>query len=83
MNHDKYRNLPGIVLELKHYSATEAEKDNPEMLMAELEKQADESLRQIETKSYISELMSDGCKSVIRFGVAASGKHVKVIRKNE
>jgi hypothetical protein len=83
MNHDKYRNLPGIVLELKHYSATETEKDNPEKLMAELEKQANEALRQIETKSYISELMTDGCKSVIRFGVAASGKHVKVIRKSE
>lgn len=78
MNHDKYRNLPGIVLELMHYSATETEKDNPEMLMAELEKQAKEALKQIDTKNYISDLMSDGCKSVIKLGVAASGKHVCV-----
>ena len=83
MNHVKYRNLPGIIIELKHYSAMEAEKDNPEKIEAILEKQATEALKQIETKSYISEMQSDGCMSVIRYGVATSGKYVKVIHENK
>ncbi len=75
--------LPGIIIELKHYEATEAEKDNPEKLKAELERQAEDALRQIETKSYISRLKSAGCVSILKYGVAASGKYVKIIRKCE
>ena len=81
---NKHRNvLPGIIIELKHYEATESEKDNPEKLKAELERQAEDALKQIETKSYISRLKSAGCESILKYGVAASGKYVKIIRKSE
>ena len=81
---NKHRNvLPGIIIELKHYEATESEKDNPENLESELERQAEDALKQIETKSYISRLKSAGCVSILKYGVAASGKYVKIIRKSE
>ncbi len=75
--------LPGIIIELKHYEATGSEKDNPEKLEAELERQAEDALKQIETKSYISRLKSAGCVSILKYGVAASGKYVKIICKCE
>ena len=81
---NKHRNvLPGIIIELKHYEATESEKANPEKLKAELERQAEDALKQIETKNYISRLKSAGCVSILKYGVAASGKYVKIIRKSE
>ena len=52
-------------------------------LKAELERQAEDALQQIETKSYISRLKSAGCVSILKYGVAASGKYVKIIRKCE
>ena len=74
-NWDK-RILPGIIIELKHYSASE--KDSPDKVKAELEKQADEALRQIEKKEYIAKMRSAGVKTVIKYGVSASGKQVCV-----
>ncbi len=76
-NWDK-RILPGIIIELKHYSATESEKDSPEKVKAALEKQSEEALRQIEKKGYTAKMRSSGAKTVIKYGVAASGKQVCV-----
>ena len=68
--------LPGIIIELKHYSA--AEKDNPEKVKLALEKQADEAIRQIETKGYIAKMRSAGVHSIIKYGASFSGKYVVV-----
>ena len=76
-NWDK-RILPGIIIELKHYEAAESDKNKPENIKSALEKQADEALRQIETKEYIAKMRSAGVKTVIKYGVAASGKQVCV-----
>ena len=76
-NWDK-RILPGIIIELKHYEAAESDKNKPEKIKAALEKEADEALKQIEQKGYISKMRSAGVKTVIKYGVAASGKQVCV-----
>ncbi|MBO4556780.1 MAG: AAA family ATPase [Elusimicrobiales bacterium] len=76
-NWDK-RVLPGIIIELKHCEAAESDKNKPEKIKAALEKQADEALQQIETKGYIAKMRSAGVKTVIKYGVAASGKQVCV-----
>ena len=75
-NWDK-RILPGIIIELKHYEAA-SDKNKPEKIKSALEKQADEALRQIETKEYIAKMRSAGVKTVIKYGVSASGKQVCV-----
>ena len=76
-NWDK-RILPGIIIELKHYEAAESDKNNPEKIKAALEKEAEEALKQIEKKEYIAKMRSAGVKTVIKYGVAASGKQVCV-----
>ena len=75
-NWDK-RILPGIIIELKHYEA-ESDKNKPEKIKSALEKEADEALKQIETKGYMAKMRSAGVKTVIKYGVAASGKQVCV-----
>ena len=80
-NWDK-RILPGIIIELKHYEATESDKNKPEKIKSALEKEAEEALRQIETKEYIAKMRSAGVKTVIKYGVAASGKQVCVKTEN-
>ena len=70
--------LPGIIIELKHYSATENEKENPEKIKAALEKQADEAIKQIEAKGYAAKMRSAGVHSVIKYGASFSGKYVVV-----
>ena len=70
--------LPGIIIELKHYSAAESGKDSPEKIKAALEKQAYEAIKQIETKGYIAKMRSAGVHSVIRYGASFSGKYVVV-----
>ena len=81
LDNEEGKNLPGIIIELKHYSASEAEKDSPEKIKPILEKEAEEALRQIESKSYISSLQADGVKTIIKYGVAFSGKYAKVISR--
>ena len=61
--------MPGIIIELK------AEKDADGDELQELAKVA---LRQIVDKKYDTEMQSQGIKTVIKYGVAFSGKHVEI-----
>lgn len=70
--------LPGIVLELKHYKAKAAEKRSARKMRLILEQKAEEALRQIDEKSYVADLKEAGCKSVIKYGASFSGKFVCV-----
>lgn len=65
----KVSNLPGIIIELK------AEKNCDENELQELAKTA---LKQINDKKYDTELKSKGVKTIYKYGVAFSGKHVAV-----
>lgn len=65
----KVSNLPGIIIELK------AEKNCNENKLQELAKTA---LKQINDKKYDTELKSKGIKTIYKYGVAFSGKHVAV-----
>ncbi len=65
----KVNNLPGIIIELK------AEKNCNENELQELAKTA---LKQINDKKYDTELKSKGAKTIYKYGVAFSGKHVAV-----
>ena len=68
----KVNNLPGIIIELK------AEKNCNENELQELAKTA---LKQINNKKYDTELKSKGVKTIYKYGVAFSGKHVAVEAK--
>lgn len=61
--------LPGVLIELK------AEKDCTEEKLKEL---AQTALQQIECKKYDAELRSFGIQTIIKYGVAFSGKSVEV-----
>lgn len=63
------KNLPGILIVLK------AEKNCTE---AELKKLSETALKQINDKKYDTELISDGIKTIYKYGVAFSGKKVEV-----
>ena len=65
----KVSNLPGIIIELK------AEKNCNEKELQELAKTA---LKQINDKKYDTELKLKGVKTIYKYGVAFSGKHVAV-----
>ena len=65
----KVSNLPGIIIELK------AEKNCNENELQELAKTA---LKQINDKKYDTDLKSKGVKTIYKYGVAFSGKHVAV-----
>lgn len=65
----KGNNLPGIIIELK------AEKNCNENELQELAKTA---LKQINDKKYDTELKLKGVKTIYKYGVAFSGKHVAV-----
>ncbi len=65
----KVSNLPSIIIELK------AEKNCNENELQELAKTA---LKQINDKKYDTELKSKGVKTIYKYGVAFSGKHVAV-----
>ena len=65
----KVSNLPGIIIELK------AEKNCNENELQELAKTA---LKQINDKKYDTELKLKGVKTIYKYGVAFSGKHVAV-----
>lgn len=64
------QNLPGIIIEIK------AERDCSEDKLREL---AAAALRQINDRKYDTELAVSGIKSVIKYGVAFSGKKVAVV----
>lgn len=65
----KVSNLPGIIIELK------AENNCNENELQELAKTA---LKQINDKKYDTELKLKGVKTIYKYGVAFSGKHVAV-----
>lgn len=67
-------NLPGILIEIK--AAKEA-------APFELKQLAEQALEQIEKKRYVLELRHAGVGSILKYGVAFSGKHVCVdVREN-
>lgn len=61
--------LPGIIIELK------AEKDCNE---TELEKLSKDALKQIEDKKYDTDMKTKGVANILKYGVAFSGKVVKI-----
>lgn len=65
----KYKNLPGIIIELK------AAKDCTEEELKALSKKA---LQQIDDKKYDTELRETGITDVIKYGVAFCGKKVEI-----
>lgn len=66
--------MPGIIIELK------AKKDADGNELKELAKVA---LKQIIDKKYDTEMQTKGIKTVIKYGVAFSGKHVEIAIKTE
>ncbi len=62
--------MPGIIIELK------AEKDADEKELKELARIA---LKQIIDKKYDTEMQTKGIKTIIKYGVAFSGKHVEIV----
>ncbi len=83
LDYEEHDKLPGIVMELKHIKAEETEKESSEKTEAMLQNEAEEALKQIENKKYISDLKASGVKRITKYGIAFSGKYVKVIRKSE
>ena len=83
LDYEEHDKLPGIIMELKHIKAEETEKDSSEKTEAMLQDEAEEALKQIESKKYISDLKAVGVKRITKYGIAFSGKYVKVIRKSE
>ena len=77
---DFVRKMPGIIIEIKHYKAEQAEKDNPEKLQAKLEEQAKDALRQIDVKNYTAEFTSVGVERIIKYGASFSGKSAVVLQ---
>ncbi len=83
LDYEEHDKLPGIIMELKHIKAEETEKNSPEKIEAMLQSEAEEALKQIETKEYITDLKTSGVKRITKYGIAFSGKYVKIIRKSE
>ncbi len=83
LDYEEHDNLPGIIMELKHIKAEETEKASPESVEKMLQYEAEEALSQIEAKKYISDLKASGVRRITRYGIAFSGKYVKIIRKSE
>ena len=79
INAENARNLPGIIIEIKHHEATDKEQADPRLLERTLEKSALEALDQIEKMSYIEELKSAGCSQIFKFGTSFSGKNAKAV----
>ena len=73
-NIEKAKKMPGIIIELKHYKATEQEKDDKDLLKARLEELAKDALEQIDKKNYAVEFASVGVKKIVKYGAAFSGK---------
>ena len=65
----KQKNRPGFIFELK------AEKDKSSAELVQLAKTA---LKQIEEKKYDTEMVTQGIKTIVKYGVAFSGKMVEI-----
>ncbi|MCR5639712.1 MAG: AAA family ATPase [Lachnospiraceae bacterium] len=63
------KNMTGIILELKY----ERDLDDKE-----LNKLAEEALRQIEDKEYVIEMKDEGVRDILKLGIAFSGKKVVI-----
>lgn len=64
------KQLPGIIIEIKH-----DKKRNDQ----ELEELAKDALDQINTKRYDSAMKTDGVNAIVKYGIAFSGKQVKIV----
>ena len=64
---------PGIIMELKWKKNMDTD---------ELGKLADMALEQIDDMRYDAEMMEDGVRDILKFGIAFSGKNVSVKTKN-
>ncbi len=64
-----FNNYPGIIMEFKSIKSTD-EKD--------LDKSADEAIKQIQEKSYVTELKNNNIKNIQIYGIAFSKKRVAV-----
>ena len=76
----KQGKMPGIIIELKHYKASQSEKDDKDILKAKLEELAKEALEQIDKKNYDIEFTSVGVKKIVKYGAAFSGKTAVVMQ---
>ena len=83
LDYEEHDKLPGIIMELKYIKAEETEKDSPEKIETMLQDEAEKALKQIETKKYVSELQKSGADRITKYGIAFSGKYVKIIRRSE
>lgn len=62
--------LPGMIIEIKHKKRQSGKA---------LDKLADSALRQIRQKDYVANLRGKGVRHVLAFGMACSGKNVRVV----
>ena len=65
----KNKNLPGIIIELKAAKNCKAEK---------LKELSEAALKQISEKKYDTDMKAEGIKTIYKYGVAFSGKHVEI-----
>ena len=72
--------MPGIIIELKHYNATQSEKDDKDILKAKLEELAKDALDQIDKRNYSAEFTSVGVHKIVKYGAAFSGKTAAVMQ---
>lgn len=64
------KQLPGILIEVKYDKALSEEN---------LERRAKEALNQINKKRYDAEMKNDGITNIVKYGIAFSGKRVRII----
>ena len=64
----------------ENFKATNGEANNPGKLEERLRQEAEEALRQIDQKGYEAEILSSGCKKIIRYGAAFSGKKAVILQ---
>ena len=65
----KNKNLPGIIIELKAAKNCKVEK---------LKELSEAALKQISEKKYDTDMKAEGIKTIYKYGVAFSGKHVEI-----
>ena len=68
------KKYPGIIIELKVIK----ENVPDENIDCELKNKAEEALRQIEKKQYISEMQMDGIEQFLKIGIAFHKKNVMI-----
>ena len=68
------KKLPGIIIELKYKKDCTNE---------ELKKLANEALKQINDNHYDTNMKMEGIKSIYKYGVAFSGKHIEISQAEE